>query len=385
MGIKNLHKFLEQHITNKECIKNIETSVLEDRVIVYDVSIFLYQFICAIRNSSTDLYSIDGQVITHIKGLITKIFGILKQKILPIFVFDGKPPEMKNQTLDIRNDKKSNANNTSDVIRKKIHKLSKELKKMPETIEEVNLLKKQFEEYTNLQKELRKSMKTSTGISKKQIDDCVELLQLLGMPHFIADGEADPYCAELVKSKVAFAVSTEDMDLLSFGATRMIRKLKSNGSCTMYNLDLILSDLKLSYEQFVDVCILLGCDYTCTITGLGMKNILKQIHEHKSIEGIIASKKYSISSEFNYIGAREQFFSKKQIPIKCQWLKPDYNGISDFLRIKFAFDEDDIGQIIHNLKMGYYSVITGEKTISQFKKDCRAIIKENISMDSDED
>jgi len=175
------------------------------------------------------------------------------------------------------------------------------------------------------------------------------------------------------------------MDLLTFGSNKMLRKLKSNSTCVSYDLNLILADLNLSYSQFVDVCILLGCDYTTTITGLGMKNILKQIHEHKTIEKIIESGKYKVPDTFNYVGARKQFNERKKIPIECKWIKPDYVGLSDFLRIKFAYDEDEIGQIINNFKTGYYSVLTGEKTLTQYKKDCRDYNKKNISMESDED
>lgn len=388
MGIKNLQKFLEHHLSNDNCIKTIDVSLLADKVIAIDVSIFLYKYICAIRKTSTDIYSIDGQVITHVHGTLTKVFGLIKNKIKPIFVFDGKPPDMKQHVLTDRTDKKIIANTEANKIRKHLSLLSKHLKTSPETIEEVNELMKHFEKYTVLQKELKKSLRASTGISYQQSKDCKKLLKLMGMPYFVADGEADPFCAELVKSGIAYATSTEDMDLITFGSTRVIRGLKTSGSCKLYDLDLILKDLNITYEQFVDVCILLGCDYTCTIKGLGLKSILNEIKTHGNIEGIIRTKNWKVSKDFNYVGAREQFFSQKEIPIECVWSKPDYVGLEKFLKTKFAYNDDEIGKFTNTLRGGYYSVICGEKTPDQYKKDYKTYVhhqRAEISMDSDED
>lgn len=39
--------------------------------------------------------------------------------------------------------------------------------------------------------------------------------------------------------------------------------------------------------KFIDLCILLGCDYCDTIKGIGPKTALKLIKEYKSIENIL--------------------------------------------------------------------------------------------------
>jgi flap endonuclease-1 len=38
------------------------------------------------------------------------------------------------------------------------------------------------------------------------------------------------------------------------------------------------------FAQFIDLCILCGCDYTGTIRGIGPHRALELIRKHKSIE-----------------------------------------------------------------------------------------------------
>lgn len=388
MGIKNLQKFFDQHLTDPNCIKTIHTSTLIDKVIVLDSSIFLYQYICAIRKSSSDIYSVDGQIITHIQATLSKVFSLIKNKIKPIFVFDGKAPEMKKNVLSCRADKKNLANDDVVVLKRKIKDLSKKLKKEPETMEDIENLTTQFSEYVELTKQLKQSLKIGTSITRSQTKECKKLLKLMGIPCFQAPNEADPFCAELVKSDIGYAVSSEDMDLLTFGTKILIRKLKSSGTCVHYDLNLIIKNLKITYAQFIDICILLGCDYTSTIRGLGIKSILREIKTHKNIEGIIKSNHYIVPEDFDYIGARNEFNKKIDVPDNCTWNKPDYEYLSRFLREKFAFSEDEIEKINNFLRTSYYSVICGEKKIKQYEKDCRTFVNEkrkNITMDSDED
>jgi hypothetical protein len=55
--------------------------------------------------------------------------------------------------------------------------------------------------------------------------------------------------------------------------------------------------------QFVDLCILCGCDYTDTIRGIGPKNALKLIKTHGTIEKVLESldtTKYPLPESFDY-------------------------------------------------------------------------------------
>ena len=74
----------------------------------------------------------------------------------------------------------------------------------------------------------------------------------------------------------------------------------------MYILDTILSDLELNYTQFIDLCILCGCDYTCTIPKVGPVNALKLIKKHITIDNF-----ENVPKEFDYQTARRLFIQNE--------------------------------------------------------------------------
>jgi flap endonuclease-1 len=156
---------------------------------------------------------------------------MLNMKIIPIYVFDGKPPEFKNKTI----------NNRKEIKQKASEKLSNEDMNEEDKI---------------------KYFKRTVNINKKQIEECIELLEIMGIPYIIAPEEADSQCAELVKCGIADGVLTDDMDILTFGSNKIYRNLTSYKKDNMVIIkDVVLNELQLNYEQFVELCILFGCDY----------------------------------------------------------------------------------------------------------------------------
>ena len=388
MGIKQLNLFFKNHLTNPKCIQTIHTSTLKDKTIAIDTSIYLYKFMCAIKNTCVDIYSQDGIVISHIQAILNKVFGLLKLKIKPIFVFDGKSPEAKQDTMQKRSEKKSEAKSQLTSFRNRISEICRIMKTPPETSEDIMHYKRLFVELVEVRNNLKKALKKTVGFSTDQSDECKHLLKIMGIPYVTAISEADPQCSHLVKTEKAFAVASEDMDILTFGTKHLITGLGSKDTCKIYDLNLILADLKISYMQFVDICILLGCDYTCTIRGLGIKKILNEIKENVNIEGIIKSKKYIIPEDFDYKLARKMFTNPSTVETNYDWNVPNYLQLKVFLQTNYSYTEDEIGRISDVLKGGYYSVISGEKSIAQYQKDCSAFNRARnniISFESDED
>ena len=87
MGIKNLKKIIQKHAPNAISDK----PSLYNQKIAIDSSILLYKF--------RYTYSDDN---FHIQGFLYKVIDLLEKGIIPIFVFDGPPPEAKKNTLDKR-------------------------------------------------------------------------------------------------------------------------------------------------------------------------------------------------------------------------------------------------------------------------------------------
>jgi len=144
-------------------------------------------------------------------------------------------------------------------------------------------------------------------VTKAHTDDCKELLRLMGIPIVDAPCEAEAQCAELAKKGKVFGVATEDMDALTFRTPRLIRKLtsaqgKDKDPIVEIDVELVLVGMNLTYEQFVDLCILCGCDYCNSIKSIGPKTALKLVRQYTSIENIVKvlkkDKKISLSLDW---------------------------------------------------------------------------------------
>lgn len=112
--------------------------------------------------------------------------------------------------------------------------------------------------------------------------------------------------------------------------------------------DKILEGFEMDKDQFIDLCILLGCDYCEKIRGVGPKNAIKLVQQHKSIEKIleaIDTKKFTVPENWAYEGARQLFKEPEVSPasdIELKWEKPDEEGLVKFMAEENGFAEDRI-------------------------------------------
>ena len=89
----------------------------------------------------------------------------------------------------------------------------------------------------------------------------------------------------MVKEGRAWGVASEDMDSLTFGALYLLRGFNNKKEpITEISYKEVLEHLEMSHAEFVDLCILCGCDYTNTIEGVGYVTALKLIKSFKDIE-----------------------------------------------------------------------------------------------------
>mgnify|MGYP006422865717 CR=1 FL=1 len=99
MGIKNLLKLINMY---PDLIEEKEIEDFKNKKIAIDISILLYQFVISVRNTGSDLTNKKGELTSHILGLFNKTIRLLENNIIPVFVFDGKPPDLKKKVLDVR-------------------------------------------------------------------------------------------------------------------------------------------------------------------------------------------------------------------------------------------------------------------------------------------
>lgn len=191
---------------------------LARKKVVVDVSIYLYKY------KSLDLL---------LPNMSQFIHTFLSLGITPIFVFDGKPKQNKQKTLEERQVRKN-------IAWEQYNELIKD--KPPESLQ---YLKNQF-----------------TKISQSDIAQVKKIMDSLRVVYIDAPNEADEICASLMLTKQVHACISDDMDMLVHGCKYVIRDVNiSEQSAVMYNLNNILKSLHLDYHTFKQLCVLSGTDY----------------------------------------------------------------------------------------------------------------------------
>jgi flap endonuclease-1 len=177
----------------------------------------------------------------------------------------------------------------------------------------------------------------------------------MGIPVVEAPSEAEAQCSELAKGGKVFAVASEDMDTLVFSTPILLKRLTDSKHKTVeIRIDKVLSGLELTHNQFVDLCILCGCDYCDTVPGIGPKTALKLIKKHGDIETVIKNIKNPVPEEFvkNLDEVRNLF--KRPLVKPCddvdiKFTKPDTEGLIKFLVEEKGFNIDRVNRIIERM------------------------------------
>ncbi|KAK9109586.1 hypothetical protein Sjap_017646 [Stephania japonica] len=331
MGIKGLTKLLADNAP--KCMKEQKFESYFGRKIAIDASMSIYQFLIVVGRSGTEMLTNEaGEVTSHLQGMFSRTIRLLEAGLKPLYVFDGKPPDLKKQELAKRFSKRTDA--TEDLA---------------EAIE------------TGDKEDIEKFSKRTVKVTKQHNEDCKKLLRLMGVPVIDAPSEAEAECAALCKSGVVYAVASEDMDSLTFGAPRFLRHLMDPSSRKVpvmeFEVAKILEELNLTMDQFIDLCILSGCDYCDSIRGIGGQTALKLIRQHGSIENILENlnkERYQIPENWPYQEARrlfkEPFVAVDDQQPEIKWTAPDEEGLIKFLVNENGFNNDRVTKAIEKIK-----------------------------------
>lgn len=133
-----------------------------------------------------------------------------------------------------------------------------------------------------------KTKKKTHRLTDKQIQEIKTLLECFGIPYVHVDIEADAVCATLVKLGIADYGASNDMDLLAFGCPAIMRNINFNDDYVdIYEINNIIPQLDITHAQFIDMCIILGCDYADRLIGLKNSMALPLIKKYGTIENIV--------------------------------------------------------------------------------------------------
>jgi len=190
----NLTPIIIKKVTNLDAFRG--------QTMAIDAYIVLYQFLALIRTrSGANLTSREGRVTSHLVGLAFRTTRLITDySIKPVFVFDGKPPQLKEKELETRRTQKRKAETEYREALKK----------------------------GDLTQAWSKAVQTSR-LTREMVDDSKHLLDLLGIPWVQAPSEGEAQAAYMVQKEDVWAANSRDYDSLLFGAPRLVRYLTIQG------------------------------------------------------------------------------------------------------------------------------------------------------------
>jgi flap endonuclease-1 len=309
-------------------------------VAAVDANNTLYQFLTIIRQpDGTPLMDAKGRVTSHLSGILFRMVNFLEKGIKPVFVFDGKSPELKQET---------------NAERKKLRDEAGE--KYKEAVERGD------------EDEAYRQARSATRVDETIIATSKELLDLLGIPYVQAPSEGEAQAAFMVqRGDARFAVS-QDYDTLLFGAPLLMRNLtvsgkrKIRGRAVTVNperlvLSEVLSGLSLTREQLVEVGILVGTDFNPGAAGVGAKTALKIVKS-----GGFAQKLAEKCPGFDPAPVAD-FFLKPPVTTEYElaWGHPCVEGIKKMLCDGYDFAPERVDAALER-----YSAKAGQKTLESF-------------------
>ena len=324
---------------------------LSGKSIAIDAYNALYQFLAIIRQpDGTPLKDTMGRVTSHLSGLLYRTSNLVELGIKPIYVFDGKPPALKEIEIQRRVKVKREAQVRYD-------KALKEGK-----IEEARM-------YAQATSRLKDYM----------ADDSKKLLDLMGIPWIQAPSEGEAQAAYLAKRCDADYCASQDYDSLLFGASKLVRNVTISGRRRLpsknitievvpeiVELDRVLEECGITYEQLVDVGILIGTDFNPDgIQGLGPKTALKLIREHGNLENAllhVKNAKFPVEPQ----RIREIFLHPEVTDnYKVVWKELDAEGIVNFICRERDFSEERVRKAIEKMRKGT-TMEKGKTTLEQW-------------------
>ena len=311
MGVRYLNKFFREECKNCDAIKIISMNQLNGKKIAVDISIYLYKF--ASEN-------------TLIENIYLMISIFRHYNIIPLFVFDGKPPAEKKELLQQRLAEKKTAEKEFNILKTNLdYNSNMNEDEKHEILNKMDLLKKKF-----------------VYISKTQIEDVKQLIIGYGMTYCDAPNEADELCAMLTIKGLVWACLSEDMDMFIYGCPRVLRYLSLlNHTFVLYDTKKILNKLEMKQSDLSEICVISGTDYNYSnqqrqynlFTTLKYFNKYKKINKNTEIKNEDMRFYDWLLENTNFLESYNNELYKINYSMFCF---NDYDYLKEFENIKIA-------------------------------------------------
>ena len=308
---------------------------LTNKTLAVDAYNTLYQFLAIIRQpDGTPLRDRRGRVTSHLSGLLYRTTNLVEKGIRLVFVFDGKPPELKEMEIRRRRRIKEEA-----IVR------------YEQAIKEGKV------------EEARTYAQATSQLKDMMVEDSKKLLDALGIGWIQAPSEGEAQASFMAARGDVWAVASQDHDSLLFGAPRMVKNLAITGRRKLprrdayvevepkiVELDRLLHDLALTREQLVDVGILIGTDFNPDgVKGIGPKTAVKLIQENGNLE-TVTSKKTEIKIHPHFDIIRRIFLEPNvTADYSLRLSKPDEEMVIRLLCKEHDFSEDRVRKALSKM------------------------------------
>jgi len=319
MGIKRLNKYLlDINAINIYDINDYFTKY-ENSIIGIDVMLYAYKY----KFSCDNIYS----------AFINQIIHFLQNKIIPIYIIDGKAPLEKQEAIKQRANRKSKINDKIELLKSQINDNNKE-----------SILKK-----------IEKLNKSNFNLDYTIINNLIELFNIFNVPCIRATGEADILISDLYKKNIIISCLSEDTDLLTFGCRKVIKIYKKK--IYEYNLDFILNKMNINYNQFVDICILFGCDYLKSNLKINVFDIIEG-YKNNTIFSLLSNKYIDKFNNTKNIFT-QNYLQDYQIHINIEYININdlitfiQNNCNEINFNKYKYQISYINSLIKNNKFNY--------------------------------
>jgi flap endonuclease-1 len=336
-----------REIIPAEAITEIDLAHLKYKVIAIDAYNALYQFLTAIRQpDGTPLMDSKGRITSHLSGLFYRTINLVEHGIKVVYVFDGKPPEMKYMEIERRRKVKSEA-----------------VRKYEEAVKRGDM------------EAARRYAQMASRLTDEMVEDAKKLLDAMGIPWVQAPAEGEAQAAFMARKGDAWAAASQDYDSLLFGAPRLVRNLAITGKRKLprkdvyvevkpelIELEKLLKLLGITREQLIALGILVGTDYNPDgVKGIGPKTALKMVKAHRDPVKLLQSLP---SHEFpvDPIKIYEYFLNPPVTSdYKLEWREPDEEKVIEILVEEHDFSLERVKNALERLKKAYREHFRGRQ------------------------
>ena len=310
---------------------------LKGKVLAVDGYNALYQFLAIIRQpDGTPLKDSRGRITSHLSGIFYRTANLLEAGVKPVYVFDGKPPELKTKEIEKRIEVKEKA-----VVEYKA------------ALERGDMVA------------ARKAAQATSRLTVEMVGQAKDVLAALGVPWIQAPSEGEAQATFMTKKGDAWATVSQDYDSLLFGAPRLIRNLTISGRRKLPNkpvyidiepeivkLEDILLELKITRDQLIDIGILLGTDFNPDgFRGIGPKKALKAIEEFGSLKAVIEKKKVEADPTIDFDAIRDIFLNPETTDeYHLEWRGIDGERVKEILCNSFDFSLERIEAALQRIQ-----------------------------------